>query len=217
MTRDQLGIRYAAIGAAAAWISLGLQFFITNALVLSQGRSIQDSLALFFSFYTILTNLLVAIAFTVAALRPAGWFRVFSRPFVLSGIAPNIAVVAIVYNLILRQLWHPTGWALVADELLHVVMPVVFIIYWWRWVPKSALRWRDALIWASYPLGYFVYALARGAASGTYPYPFIDVGVLGYGAVLQNGVGLLIGFVGLATLFIAVGRWKHRTLSNSMP
>ena len=37
--------------------------------------------------------------------------------------------------------------------------------------------------WLAYPGVYLVYVLARGAVSGEYPYPFMDVKVLGYGGV----------------------------------
>lgn len=53
-----------------------------------------------------------------------------------------------------------------------------------------------------YPGCYFVYALIRGHLLGTYPYPFIDVTALGYGAVLLNALGLLVAFVLLAWVFL---------------
>lgn len=217
MAHHQSDVRYAAVGGAVGWFALGLQFYLTNVLVLSQGRSFQAALFVLLGYYTILTNLLAATALTIAALRPEVWFRTLSRPLILGGIGVSMTLVGIVYNVILRQLWHPTGLTLVADELLHVVMPIVFIVYWWLWVPKATLRWRDSLSWALYPILYFVYVLIRGAISGAYPYPFIDVGLLGYGVALKNSVGMLIAFLGVAAIFIAAGRWKSRTSSASIP
>ena len=48
--------------------------------------------------------------------------------------------------------------------------------------------------------------LWRGALSGSYPYPFIDVNTLGYLRVAVNASLLLVGFLGLMGLFIAVNR-----------
>lgn len=62
MMQTQSGSRFAAFGAVAAWLSLALQFYLTNALVLSQGRPFLDSIFVFFLYFTILTNLLSAIA-----------------------------------------------------------------------------------------------------------------------------------------------------------
>ncbi|AXK40377.1 Pr6Pr family membrane protein [Crenobacter cavernae] len=215
MNRHQTGTLFAAAAGVSAWFALGLQFYLTNALVLSQGRGFLASLFVFFGYFTILTNLLAAVAFTVAVLRPAAWFRLFLRPSVLGGIAVSIALVGIVYSLLLRQTWQPTGAQLVADGLLHDVMPLVFIVYWWLWVPKTALCWRDALRWALYPMAYLVYALLRGALSGTYPYPFIDVARLGYGVAFKNSVVILMAFLGIATLFIVLGRRKDPAPSNA--
>ena len=58
----QSGSRFAAFGAVAAWLTLALQFYLTNALVLLQGRPFLDSIFVFFLYFTILTNLLSAIA-----------------------------------------------------------------------------------------------------------------------------------------------------------
>jgi hypothetical protein len=41
---------------------------------------------------------------------------------------------------LLRHLWHPQGWQFIADELLHDVMPLLFLGYWWFCVPKGTLR-----------------------------------------------------------------------------
>ena len=200
------------LGAVVAWLSLALQFYLTNALVRSQGRPFMDSIFVFLLYYTVLANLLSAIALTVAARAPTGAWRIFLRPVIFGGIAVGMALVGIVYNLILRQLWQPTGWTRVADELLHVVMPIVIIAYWWFCVPKSALRWQHALWWALFPLIYVIYALIRGAFSGVYPYPFIDAGALGYAGVVKNGIGILLAFLIVALIFIAAGRWQNRAL-----
>ncbi|MDY7547340.1 Pr6Pr family membrane protein [Glaciimonas sp. CA11.2] len=224
MTRHQWNVRYSVVGALVSWIGIGLEFFITLGRILSQGRHFQDALILFFSFFTILTNILVACAFTAVALvhgkrtdgiKKSRVWNFLASPFILGGIAPSIALVGIVYNLVLRQLWHPTGWARVADELLHVVVPIGFVIYWCLYVAKTGLRWRDALTWAIYPILYLVYALVHGALSGVYAYPFIDVTTLGYGAVLINSLGILIGFLVMALIFIAFDRRKAATVSNS--
>ncbi len=62
MMQTQSGSRFAAFGAVAAWLTLALQFYLTNALVLLQGRPFLDSIFVFFLYFTILTNLLSAIA-----------------------------------------------------------------------------------------------------------------------------------------------------------
>ena len=71
----------------------------------------------------------------------------------------------------------------------------------------TGLSWKDAVSWLVYPGVYLVYVLARGAVSGLYPYPFVDVNVLGYGGVLARAAGFLLVFLGMGLLVVAVGRW----------
>ena len=63
----------------------------------------------------------------------------------------SIAVVGLAYSILLRHLWHPEGWQFVADELLHDVMPLLFLAYWWLCVPKGTLRLKHLPLWLIYP------------------------------------------------------------------
>ena len=205
-------MRWYALGAAIlAWSALGIQLYIVLAIRYASGASLIGGMFNFLSFFTVLTNILAALALS-ASLRPemAGIHPFFSRPSVVSAIAAYIALVGLAYSLLLRHLWQPQGWQLVADRLLHDVMPVLFLLYWWLFVPKAFLRWRDILGWALFPVLYLVYALLRGAAFGLYPYPFIDAAQLGYAQVCLNSVGILIGFVAIALLLIVLDRSKAR-------
>ncbi len=112
--------------------------------------------------------------------------------------------------LLLRHLWHPEGWQWLADELLHDIMPLLFLGYWWRCVPKGTLRVWHIALWVIYPLLYFAYSLLRGHLLAVYPYPFVDVDKLGYPQVFINAGGLLVGFVVIALLAIGLDRWRAR-------
>ena len=113
-----------------------------------------------------------------------------------AGAAAYIAIVGIIYRLLLRQLWNPQGLQWVADAILHDVIPVGYVVYWLVFGPRTGLRWKDAVIWSGSPRPYLVYVLARGAVSGLYPYPFMDVKVLGYGGVMAHAAVLPAGFSG---------------------
>ncbi|MBC7719942.1 MAG: hypothetical protein H7Z77_09145 [Chitinophagaceae bacterium] len=45
---------------------------------------------------------------------------------------------------------------------------------------------------------------ARGEMVGLYPYPFIDVLVLGYGAALLNSIGLFTAYALAAGVFVGL-------------
>ena len=95
---------------------------------------------------------------------------------------------------------------MVADWILHYVTPALFVVYWLIFVPKRSLRWKHPLVWASYPLAYLIYALFRGGLSGFYPYPFIDVAVLGLPRVFLNGAALLVVFCLAGLLLVLIDR-----------
>ena len=104
---------------------------------------------------------------------------IFSRPTVHSAVALYIFIVGLVYNLVLRNLWAPTGSQLLADNLLHVVVPVLFILYWFIFIPKAVLQWKDGIPWLLFPLVYLVNSMLRGAFTNWYPYPFLNAGGIG--------------------------------------
>jgi hypothetical protein len=76
------------------------------------------------------------------------------------------------------------------------------------------LKWKDILRWIIYPIVYLFVVLIRGAFSGFYPYPFIDVREDGYINVLLYGVGLITAFLLLSLLFVAIGKLMSRTSAN---
>ena len=200
------------IGAAITWFAVLLQLYL---IILNRVESVPETIIRFFSFYTILTNILVAFCFTVLLVKPnsrSGIF--FSQPSVLIATTIYIFVVGLIYNLILRQIWSPACLQRLADELLHVVIPLLFILYWYLFAPKGGLGWKNAFPWLLYPFFYAVFVLLRGASSGFYPYPFINANILGFKKVLLNSVGLFIGFFLISLLFILIAKAMSRTKGN---
>lgn len=199
--------RFVAVAVLLGWAGLSIQLYLIFYSRWALGASLLGGLLSFFSYFTVLTNTLVATVLTCALTsRESAARRWFLQPWVSSGIAVSIAVVGLAYNILLRHLWHPEGWQWLADELMHDVMPLLFLAWWWLCVPKGTLRLWHIALWVIYPLVYFAYALLRGHLLATYPYPFIDVDTLGYPQVFVNAGGLLAGFVLIALLVIALDR-----------
>ncbi|PTS96075.1 Pr6Pr family membrane protein [Pseudomonas sp. HMWF006] len=195
--------------ASLGWAGLSIQLYLIFLARLSVDASLLGGLVSFFSYFTVLTNTLVATVLTCAVTRrESAAQRWFLQPWVSSAIAVSITVVGLAYSLLLRHLWHPQGWQFIADELLHDVMPLLFLGYWWCCVPKGTLRLWHLPLWLIYPLVYFIYALLRGHLLGAYAYPFIDVAVLGYPQVLINAGGILVGFVLIALALIGLDRLR---------
>lgn len=201
--------------ALVAWWGLGLQWMLSLRLVQAQGGTPWDALVVYLGYFTILTNLLVALSLTWPALRPhSAVGRCLRRPGVATAVAVSIAMVGLAYHLLLRHIWNPQGLQWLADAILHYATPLLCVVHWWVAVPPARMPWWAPLRWASWPLAYLVYALLRGIWLQTYPYPFIDVGQLGYAKTLLNALVLLIAFLLLATGFVAVARGRWRTSAN---
>lgn len=203
--------RFVAVAALLGWAGLSIQMYLIFQSRWALGASLIGGLVSFFSYFTVLTNTLVATVLTCAwTSRESAAQRWFLQPWVSSAIAVSIAVVSLAYNLLLRHLWHPEGWQWLADELLHDIVPLLFLGYWWCCVPKGTLRLWHIALWAMYPLLYFGYVLLRGHMLAVYPYPFVDVTRLGYPQVFINASGLLAGFVAIALGVIGLDRWRAR-------
>lgn len=192
------------IGALLAWTAVILQFIL---ILQNRTHSVPETIIQFFSYYTILTNILVACCFTAIAKKRVPSERSFlTDPGVLAATLVYIVIVGSIYNLILRALWAPTGLQLLVDELLHTIIPLFYVVFWLTVAPKSRLRWNDVFQWLFYPLGYFTVILFRGTVSGFYPYPFINVTELGWSKVITNSIFITGAFILLSLLVILLSR-----------
>ena len=170
-------------------------------------------LALFWvmaAYFTVLVNLIVAISFAVilvtGRIGSAGWH---------GALVLWISTVGLIYNTVLAGIWQPQGLGWWADQGLHTAVPVLCLIWWLGFAPKSPLTMWHPLRWAVLPLVYGIYALLRGQMTGAYAYPFIDLGVLG---PVQTGLNLVVltaGFSVAGYLVVWVVRFWPGQVSPS--
>jgi hypothetical protein len=201
------------IGSLTGWFAVIVQFYL---IIVNRAATVTETIIRYFSFYTILTNILAAFCLTICLLSPSSYLgRFFLRRTTVTAIAVYITVVGLVYNLILRALWKPEGMQRLVDELLHTIIPILFIVYWFLSKPKSGVQWKSAFPWLAYPLLYLVFVLARGEMSGYYPYPFIAVTSLGYDQVLLNCFFLFLGFLVISFVFIAINKMAQKRVADS--
>src|SRR6201996_830918 len=167
--------------AIITWFGIILQFYISTAKNLTKGHSVAWSFQHILSYFTIQNNILVALALTLMVLAPASaWGRLFSKRSTLTAIALYITIVCLVYQIILRPQHTFTGLFRLSDEILHSVVPPLFVLFWLLLIPKAGLPWGRAFSWLIYPLCYLVYILIRGAIWGDYPYSFLDRNHISY-------------------------------------
>ncbi|HKP69100.1 MAG TPA: Pr6Pr family membrane protein [Pyrinomonadaceae bacterium] len=203
------------IVALAAWLGLGIQFYATQTNPNLASVSPFERTIRYLEYFTILTNLLVAVATTISLIAPKTTIgRFLSRPSVQTAIAVYIALVGLIYNLVLQGLHEFSGPAYVADMLTHDIVPILYVVYWVVCVKKGGLTWKMPIVWTIYPLVYLGLVLIRGPFTGRYPYPFLDVGTHGLGGVMIHSVVVMIVFLVLGEIFVVADRLLARLPSQ---
>lgn len=201
--------------ALAAWTGLTLLMVVNLRVIrVNLGLTYLGSILRSFCFFTVWTNLLVAIAVTVPILWPQrGAGRLFSRPQILSGLLVYIVVVGLIYHVTLARTWNPRGIHKIADMIQHYLVPILFLLHW-IFLPKGTLGWQAVPSWLVFPAVYFAFILVCGTIANVYPYPFVDVSQLGLLRVLINAVVITLGFAVFGLGVVALDKLLGRTRLN---
>lgn len=163
------------------------------------------------SFFTIIGNMGVTLYFIAKLLPFACKFKqLFCKAGTSTALASYITSICVIYHALLQDAWDPQGLILVADRLLHLVIPLFYVIYWFACVPKAPIQWRMVPRWMILPFVYFIYVLIIGEFSITYPYPFFDVTTLGYSKVILMAAELVSVIGVIALVFVAISRLLTR-------
>ncbi len=159
------------------------------------------------TFFTILSNVVVAVVMVTLTLRPS----LFTRDDRVGGLWRTlrldsvlmIIITGVVYNLLLAS-GEKTGWDLVSNSLLHIIMPIVTPIIWLLAGPRGLINVRVIAASLILPLVWAAYALVRGQVVGAYPYPFLDVSTNGLASVLGFIAVIVVIAILLAALLWAI-------------
>ncbi|EOR93312.1 hypothetical protein ADIARSV_3523 [Arcticibacter svalbardensis MN12-7] len=196
---------FLSLMAILGWFALITQYYIN---LQNESISPLELGVRYMSYFTLTTNILIATCCTLSLLNAESSLGKFFISYkTRTALTVYILIVSIIYNAILRFQWNPHGLQRIVDELLHSVIPVLFLIYWVIYVFKCHIHWKETLSWLAYPLLYLFFIMIRGMASGFYPYFFINVTQLGLGTVLINSIGIALGFFVLSMLFVATGNY----------
>ena len=157
-----------------------------------------------FSFFTVLSNVVVLVVAVLLALgrRLSGTVE---RVTYLSALL-SILVTGTVFGLILAPGIQLRELAVVATNLFHLVSPAMFVLGWAVWGPRRLWNVRLALLAFAWPIAWIVYTFAAGAVTGWYPYPFLDAGRLGVGPALLGAAAVVVYAAVLAVVVLLVDR-----------
>ncbi|KFF00817.1 hypothetical protein IX39_09400 [Chryseobacterium formosense] len=191
---------FSLIFVILGWFAIIMQYIL---MCNNSELALPEMTIRFFSYFTILTNIIVAYHFTLQLFRNS---EKIENSGIITAITVYILVVGLIYQLILRSAWNPVGMQKIVDELLHSIIPFLALLYWIFIANKKDLSYKLIPKWTIYPLLYLVFILTRGSFAGFYPYPFVDVVKFGYSQVFINSLYILIFFIVLSVVFIIVGK-----------
>ncbi|MFF7447327.1 MULTISPECIES: Pr6Pr family membrane protein [unclassified Streptomyces] len=170
------------------------------------------------SYFTIQSNILLALVFVAAAKR--AWSARRALPAALTGATLlYVLITGSVYHLLLAEAANPfsmtggatapTGWQSLANHVLHTAVPIAAVVDWLLLTAPGRLHLRQAATWLLYPMAYLAFSFARGelllpGTPGRYLYPFLDVDLHGYKTILGNALLLGLAFYALAVLLVAL-------------
>ncbi|MDX3734893.1 MULTISPECIES: Pr6Pr family membrane protein [Streptomyces] len=162
--------------------------------------------------FTVLANLLVAVAFGWSAVR--SWRGAPPLPpYLTGGVLLLAAITGLMHHLVLVNYAESpapaTGWPLAANLLLHTATPLTVAADWLLLTAPRTLRLAHIPLWLTAPAAYLGLTLIRGAllspgSPARYPYPFLDVDTYGYAGTLTQALALGLLFTALAALITAV-------------
>ena len=181
----------------------GLVTIIAQFVIMIQENGNGDLFATiirFFSFMTILSNILTALVYILplaAVNSKAGKF--FAKPKTQSAVLVYIVVVCLGYHFLLAKIWKPEGLQYLVDKSLHYFVPVIYLLFYLIFVKKGTLAYNNIFKWLIFPAIYLVYAIIRGLFTGNYPYPFLDLDKHEVSKVLS-----IVGVLFLAYTFISL-------------
>lgn len=195
--------------AALAWLTLITQY----GLIVIGGKygGFWVSNLIFFGYFTILTNILAALAFTAPFLKQTRpLYRFFMRQEVRAAIALYILIVAIVYHAMLAAVHNPTGLNAITNISLHYILPVLYIMDWLAVSPKGKMAFKTLPLWTVYPVIYGGFTIVQGLISGFYPYPFLDISQRGWAAVIITMLIFCAVYIIGGAGFMVLGRILSR-------
>ena len=196
---------YRLVAAAATLFAIAFQ--------LDKSRDKGFSVANFFSFFTIESNIFAAVVLLIGALAGTRYGPTLRWDLIRGAATLYMATTGVVYGLLLagyqEALQTTTPWV---DTVVHRFMPLVLVIDWLIVPPANKLTMRQALVWLIYPIAYCVYSLIRGPIVDWYPYPFLDPDESGgYAGVAAYCVGIAAGVVLFSWTIVLVSRHVRLT------
>ena len=178
---------------------------------ISVGRFQPTQYFAFFTIQTAMINIVVMIAGGIMAFQLERDTQLYTA--IRASVFSYALVTAVVYNVLLRDIPNDDGYVGPAwpNESLHVWIPIYLALDWLLSPGRMRIAWSTMWLAVSFPLIWVGVTLLRGAATGWYPYPFLEPdgpnGVLG---VVIYVAAISVFIIVLAALAVVINRVHTR-------
>ena len=214
--------RLYAIAAAIAWLGLALGMVLAmfnlyppvdvkpNALGVNAdgvaglfGRVVDS-----WSYFTNVSNLIVAIVLTMLARNPVRggpvWHALRMDSLVM------ITITGLIFAIVLAPDAQLEGIDIIVNAIKHYIVPIMTVFLWLLVGPRRQLTFTSVFTALIIPILWAIYTLIRGEFIEAYPYPFLNVVAYGLPSVLTNIAGVAVLGIILGVLFWAVDQLLAR-------
>lgn len=211
-----------AIAAGISWFDMALSFILnlfdvypsTDVQPYSYGLNapgIEGALGRvfdWFSYFTNLSNVLVAIVLTMLA-------RNLHRTGLLWGTLRMdsllmISVTGLIFAIVLAPDSSPEGLYIVTNALSHYIIPVLTVLMFLILGPRRQISFATIFTALIIPIAWAVYILIRGSFIDAYPYGFLNAADLGLGTAIVNICGVAVLGIIIGIIFWALDRLLSR-------
>lgn len=211
---------WVGVGVATAASSLGLyRYDVTDPNLFQPSDSAIGRLVNSYSYFTMWSNVAVAIVMTILVFAPARGriFQVFRLDALLM-----ITVTGIIYWGMLAANNKSQGIDIIGNLFNHSITPILTVLIWLVAGPRNWIRWWTPLAALILPIVWAAYTLVRGAAINQYPYPFLNVAKYGLSSVLVTIVmiaifGLVVGYVYYGIDLLLSGKARRSAAAAAAP
>lgn len=210
--------RIYAIAAGITWFGLALGMVLTIFNVYppvdiqpaSLGVNADGVAGLFgrvvdsLSYFTNLSNLIVAIVLTMLARNPERGGPIWHAARMDSLVM--ISITGLIYAIVLAPDAQVEGLDIIVNAIKHYIVPVMTVFLWLLTGPRRQVTFASVFTALVIPITWAGYTLIRGAFIQAYPYGFLNVIANGLSAVLVNIAGVAALGIVLGLLFWAFDR-----------
>jgi len=167
----------------------------------------------FLSYFTVLSNILVAVVMAMLWRDPQRnglVFRILRMDALLM-----ITVTGLIYWGVLAGGVELQGLEHVTNIVEHTLVPIAAVAVFLVFGPRGQFRVSTVFAALILPISWALVTLVRGAVITAYPYGFMDVARYGYGSVLVSIAGVAVFGVIIGFVFLGIDRLLSRSVETA--